>query len=708
MESLYFLEDTNEMRNHIHKLLARVAIMAMLVTGITLFASCGADRNIKRAEKHLALGEYHDAAEEYREAYRKTPPKEREKRGQIARKMGFCYAKTNYATRAIAAYRNAERYRQASPEDRLALARQLMKTGNYKEAEREFTVVLDSMPHDTLALVGSRSARMAPEQKRKGSHYTVRKADFLDSRGASYSPMLLGEEGRQLYFTSTRDEAEGNEPSGITGTKPGDIFLSEKDDQGKWSRPEAVTSALNTEYDEGACCFSPDGREMYLTRCVTDPAYPRYAQIVVSSRADATWGEAVPLEISRDTLSSFAHPAISPDGEWLYFISDMPGGKGGLDLWRTRLTPAGPAGMENLGEPINTPGNEMFPTFRPNGDLYFSSDGHEGLGGLDIYIAKTDPVTGRYTLSHPGYPLNSEGDDFGMTFEGRHNRGFFCSNRKDARGLDHIYTFYCPEVELTVKGWVYERDGYELRNAQVYIVGNDGTNKKVSVRADGSFTEPVSPGVDYLLMATCEGYLNHKEELSVEPTETSVEYTLQFPLASITAPVLIDNIFYDFDRATLRPESQKALDELVRLLEENPNVTIELAAHCDYKGSDEYNKRLSLRRAQAVVDYLVTHGIAADRLTPRGYGKEKPRQVSRKLAERYSWLKEGEILTEDFIRQQTPERQQLCDQLNRRTEFRVIRTAYGLFDEQGRLKELPPVKQRPLGEGEELEVEWGE
>ena len=530
--------------------------------------------------------------------------------------------------------------------------------------------------------------------------------DALNSRGADYSPMLQGEEGERLYFTSTRNEAEGDELSGITGTKPGDIFLSERDDQGRWSKPEAIVSGLNTEYDEGACCFSPDGREMYLTRCVTDPSYPRYAQIVVSPRSDAAWGEASPLEISVDTLSSYAHPAVSPDGEWLYFVSDMPGGKGGLDLWRARLTSSGLGGAENLGEPINTPGDEMFPTFRPNGDLYFSSDGHEGMGGLDIYVATVDPETGRYTLNHPGYPLNSEGDDFGMTFEGRRNSGFFSSNRGDARGRDHLYSFYHPEVSQTMRGWVYERDGYELREAQVYIVGNDGTNKKVGVRADGSFTEPVKPGVDYLVMATCPGFLNHKEELTPGTVEETTEYTLQFPLASITAPVLIDNIFYDFDKATLRPESARALDELVTLLNENPNVTIELSAHCDYKGSAEYNRQLSQRRAQAVVDYLMAQGIAADRLTAVGYGKEKPRQVRGKLTERYPWLKEGQLLTEEYIQTLSPERREICNQLNRRTEFRVLRTTYGLFDEEGKLKRLPPARRQPLDE-EELEVEWG-
>ena len=650
-----------------------------------LVTSCGADRNLHRGEKFLALGEYYDAANEFRQAYQKTPAKERTKRGQIARKMAICYDKSLQSARALAAWRNAVRYQQADTADRLAFAQMLMKNGNYREAEEQFRVVLDSLPNDKLARDGLFAARKAPDIKQLGSRYTVK---------PDYCPVLFGDEYDQLYFTSTRNEAQGDELSGITGTKPGDIFYSQKDDKGKWSKPEDVSGGVNTAYDEGACCFSVDGREMFLTQCVTDPSYPRYAQIVKSNRSDAAWSKATEVKLTGDTLSSYAHPAISPDGEWLYFTSDMPGGKGGLDIWRVRITPAGYGGVENLGEPVNTPGDEAFPTFRPNGDLYFSSNGHPGLGGLDIFIAKVGK-DGRYHLSHPGYPLNSQGDDFGMTFEGPYNRGFFSSNRGDARGWDHIYSFVNPEIMQTVKGWVYEMDGYELPAAQVYVVGDDGTNEKMSVHSDGSFTKVLDPGVSYLFLATCKGYLNHQEQVKalVNPKE-SRDTTLQFALANISAPTLIDNIFYDFDKATLRDSSKTALDQLVALLKENPHVTIELSAHCDYKGSAEYNKRLSQRRAEAVVAYLIAHGIAADRLTPVGYGKERPKKIKKKLTEKYKWLKEGDVLTEDFIRGlKDKKKDEICNQLNRRTEFSVLRTTYGLFDKNGKLKETPRPKK---------------
>ena len=684
---------------------------------------------MKKGDKFFALGEYYDAATQYKKAYSQTAAKERPLRGQRALKMADCYRRINQTQRAIAAYNNAVRYKQAAASDLLHLGRLQLKNGSYKEAEKTFMALLDSLPGDPMVKNGIESARMAPVWKANAEYsgYTVKKQELFNSRRAEYSPMLWGDEADQLLFTSTRNQARGDELSGITGMKNGDIFFSQKDDKGKWSRPEPIESDLNTDDDEGACAFTPDFKTMYLTICKTDPTYPRYAQIATSQRSDASWGKATPLEITKDTLSTFAHPAVSPDGMWLYFVSDMPGGLGGYDIWRMQITARGLVGLENLGEPINTPGNEMFPTFRPNGDLYFSSDGHPGMGGLDIFIAQ--PITEeqtvmsdfgntqdgknnasdegnlqitRYKLEHPGYPLNSSGDDFGLTFEGLHNRGYFSSNRGDARGWDHIYSFEKEEIIQTVKGWVYEQEGYELPAGLVYMVGNDGTNKKLSVKGDGSFTEEIKPGVDYVFLGTCKGYLNHKEELRVDSVLESEEYVLQFPLASITAPVLIDNIFYDFDKATLRPESTEALDNLIALLNENPNVTIELSAHTDFRGSDQYNQRLSQRRAESVVNYLIAHGIAADRLSPVGYGEQKPKVIKRKLTEKYPWLKEGDVLTEQFIAALPDEEQQeTCHQLNRRTEFIVLRTTYGMFDAEGKLKEQP---KKPEPREEEVPV----
>lgn len=640
---------------------------------IVLLASCGVENTVKKGDKFVALGEYYEAAQCYKKAYQKTSTKDKELRAVRALKLAECYARINNTQKALAAYKNAVRYG------------------------------IDSLPvTEALAFQEKKSKT----KKEPASHYKVKKMDVFNSRRSDFSPMLFGDQYDRIYFTSNRNDAQGDELSGITGMKNGDIFFCEKDEKGKWGRPQTIESGLNSEFDEGACCFTPDGSEMYLTQCVTDPSYPRYAQIVVSKRADAAWSKPTVVEIAKDTLSSFAHPAISPDGGWLYFVSDMPGGKGGTDIWRVRIGAGGIGGVENLGEPVNSPGNEMFPTFRPNGDLYFSSDRESSMGGLDIYIASVNRQTRKFELTHPGFPLNTNADDFGMTFEGVHNRGYFSSSRGDARGCDHIYSFELPEMTQTITGWIYEMDGYELPQAQVYIIGNDGTNRHATVKSDGSFTFVAEPGTEYIMLASCKGYLNAKSQVMIPDTVTVAhDYVQQFPLAAFNTPTLIENIFYDFAKATLRPESNLALDSLAEMLRQNPNVTIELSSHCDYRGSEQLNKDLSQRRAESVVNYLISKGIAADRMTPVGYGKENPKTVNKKLNKRYPWLKVGEKLTEDFIKTLDADKQEICNEVNRRTEFLILRTTYNMFDENGNLKNPPPQKKKPEASEEELDFE---
>ena len=318
----------------------RIQRQGLLLVGCAtlILMSCGVDRNIKKGDKHLSLGEYYDAATQFKTAYQRTSPKDRRQRGELSLKMADCYSRIASSQRAIAAYRNVIRYKQDTGETHKSLADNLMKEGNYTEAVKEYQIALDSMPNNQVIAQALQAASLAAGMKERGSKYIVKRMEVFNSRRQDYSPMLFGDKYDQLYFTSTRNEAKGDDLSGITGAKAGDIFLSEKDDKGKWSAPRAIESALNTEADEGTPAFSVDGREMYITQCQTDPSNPRYAQIAVSNRADAAWGKATKLEISRDTLSSFAHPAVSPDGNWLYFTSDMPGGKGGFDIWRVRLT----------------------------------------------------------------------------------------------------------------------------------------------------------------------------------------------------------------------------------------------------------------------------------------------------------------------------------------------------------------------------------
>lgn len=671
-------------------------IIQGLVPVVIMSALCAcsnAERTTRRADAAMAIGEYQEAASLYRRAYMQTSPRERASRGVLAYKMGEAYRSFGNVGRALAAYKNAERFGVA---DSLVLRKQgdmLRYAGNYKGAEEKYKTYLEKNPEDVLALAGYMSSQKAPAIRETGSAYTVKLDKNFSSSRADYCPAFSDRNGSAVYFSSTRNSGTGGQMSGITGTKPGDIYCLKKDEKGHWKSPEAAEGELNSEWDEGAACFTEDGNTMYFTVCRSDPQYPRMAEIWTSTRNDAKWGKPQALKITADTLSSYAHPALSPDGKWLYFVSDMPGGYGGYDLWRASVVGGHGIGVvENLGPEINTPGNEMFPAFRPSGELYFSSDGREpNLGGLDLYRAKEDTLTKHWEVAHLPYPMNSNGDDFGITFEGLHNRGFFSSNRASAgRGWDKIYSFSFPEILLSVKGWVYEQDGYELPEAVVYMVGNDGTNMKIGVNLEGSFEQPLAPGGKYLFLATCRGYLNYRAELTVDSlAQKEHQYVLQFPLPSISIPVLVRGVYYEFDKADLTDNSREALDRLVKVLKENPNITIELSAHCDYRGRAEYNERLSQRRAESVVKYLTEHGIEAERLTAKGYGESQPKTVSKKMTEKYPFLHENDVLTEEFILKLKPEQQEVCNSLNRRTEFRVLRTTYGLVDSQGNLVARP-------------------
>ena len=649
----------------------------LTVAALWLLCSCGAEVSLRKGDQKYALGEYTDAATLYKKAYAGTPSTDKEMRAQTAYKLADCYRRINYVPRALAAYRNAVRYNYPDTIVYRYLADMQMLDGKPQDAEKNYLIALEHDPDDILAQNGLKSARTVKEIKENPTRYIVKRDNVFNGRYSDWSPVFASQEYDQIIFTSTRKESTGDDINGITGMKNCDMYVSRKDDKGRWQKPELIEGGPNTEFEDGTCAFTPDFQTMYYTYCSSDPQQPRPAAIRKSSRSDASWSEGSAVGSASDSIYNYAHPAVSPDGKWLYFVSDMDGGYGGMDLWRIPIT-GRLIGAENLGPDINTPGNEMFPTFRKNGNLYFSSNGHPGMGGLDIFCAvSTSDST--WTVTNLGSPVNSQADDFGMTFEGDYTRGFFSSNRGDGRGRDHIWTFELPETVHLITGWVYEKDGYELPDALVYLVGNDGTNLKLNVRDDGSFTQRVTPGVSYLLLGTAKGFMNYKQEITADSTNQDREYVLQFPLSSISKPVLIDNIFFDFNSATLRPESAESLNELVQLLTDNAGVTIEIGAHCDYKGNDDYNQRLSQQRAESVVNYLIEHGIKKDRLTARGYGETRPQTINKKTAEKYKFLPEETVLTEQFIMTLPEDQQEICNQLNRRTEFRVIRTTYGLF-----------------------------
>ncbi len=647
------------------------------ILGFSVFMFSCKPVKLSDADKHFVNGEYFEAASMYRKIYRKTPPKNKELRGRIAYRQAESFRLINNAALADAAYVNAIRYNPTDSLIRLQYARTLHKEGKYKPAVEQYKLFLKTMPDNQFALNGLKGAQMATGLKDNPTKYVVRKMDVFNSPRGEFSPMLLPPDYDLIYISTNRDNVLGDTKSSITGMKNNDIFVARKDENGKWMKPESA-GPVNTEADEGAPSFSATGNIMYYTYSKQEPEWSTNAVIYKSQRADGSFNKGEKFAVTKDTMSMYAHPAVSPSGDFLYFVSDIPGGYGGKDIWRAGMFGDEVSYVENLGADINTAGDEMFPNVRTDSTLYFSSDGLPGMGGLDIFKATLNQKTKKWRVENMGSHINSQADDFGMTFEGEKESGFFSSNRGDGKGLDHIYSFEYPVVRVGVEGYIVDKDDDFVPNATIRVVGNDGTNEKFGGRPNGTYRLDVKRGVSYVFLASAEGYLNSKMNLKTAAAEKDSIYYVDFVMYAINKPAVLENIFYDFDKAALREESRKELDDLIDLLEINPNVTIELSAHTDRKGTQDYNQRLSQRRAQSVVDYLIAHRISKDRLTVAGYGKLQPKVVTKSIAKKYDFLKVGDVLTEEFILALPPEQQEMVDQINRRTEFKVLSVTFGL------------------------------
>ena len=647
------------------------------ITCVVLLSAWGCKTaKLSDANDQFARGEYFEASKTYRKIYNKLTKKEdRAQRGEVAYMLATCYRKLNQAARASAAYQNAIRYQYPDSMAYYWLGRSLQAEGKYTQAINAYRTFLEWKPDDRLAgegITGCERAIAAKDLPK--SRYVVKEAKMFNSRRADFSPMFLDKTLQQIYFTSSNEKVTGDNRSEITGMKKSDIYYSKRDERGEWQRPEPAEGELNSEHDEGIVAFSPDGQTMYLTMARRSPTSDTSVEIYTSRRSDASWSAPQKFEITGDTLSAYGHPSVSPDGRYLYFTSDMPGGFGGKDIWRINLNERR-GSLENLGPEINTPGDEMFPYVRTDSLLYFASDGHPGFGGLDLFKATLNSTGDRWSIENMGLPMNSPGDDFGITF-GEGESGFFSSNRGDGRGYDHIYSFVLPDLKINISGWVVDKDDEPIPKAVIRIVGNDGSNQKEVARDDGSFSFNLQRGVKYVMLAGAEGYLNVKQEFESDDAEEDAEYGVDFILAAINKPQVVENIFYDFDKATLRDESKAALDELVAMLKENPSVTVEMGSHTDRHGPEYYNEGLSNRRAKSVVDYLVAAGISKDRLSWKGYGKTVPKTVTKRIAKEYPEFEEGTVLNEEFVLGLDEELQQKADQINRRTEFKVTSTTY--------------------------------
>lgn len=651
---------------------------------IGVSAIVGSCKRLKLEDIDLKFseGKYFEAAEDYRKFYRQTSPKKRELRGEVALKIGETYRLANNPIRANVGYANALRYKVQDSTLHLQYARTLHKVGDYKQATVQYQEFLKLFPDNKFAINGLEGAKLAQEWRSNPTTYNVQRMTLFDSsKGSQFAPALLTKDYDQVFFASSGGkEIIGDTISPITGLRNNDIFMSRKDENGEWMKPEHLESAINTTGDEGVMTFSSSGNTMYYTYAPMDSVRSMPASIYISRRSGGSWGEGQRLNIVKnDTIHVFAHPAIDNSDTFLYFVSDMPGGYGGKDIWRASILGDLVEYVENLGPEINTAGDEMFPYLRNDSTLYFSSDGHPGMGGLDIYKAEYNKKEMKWNLINMKAPINSHFDDFGITFAGEKEEGFFSSNRNDLKGYDHIYSFFKPIIKTKAEGYIVDTDDEFILKSTIHVVGKDGTNKKFPGKNNGTYELDVDEGMQYVLLASAPDHLNTRMKLTTEKINRDSIYFVDFILTPINKPVVLENIFFDFDKSTLRADSKEGLDELIELLELNPNVAIELSSHTDRKGSEEYNNKLSQRRADAVMHYLIQNGgIDPNRLTSVGKGKSAPKNITRAIVKRYDFFEEGQILDAHFIEQLEPEHQAVADQINRRTEFKVSSITYGL------------------------------
>ena len=669
----------------------------ILLTLLVALSSCSINARIKKADRKYAIGEYYEAGEMYRQIYRRIPSKDKRLRAHVAFQQGESYRILNNS-RAASAYKNAIKYHYPDSIMYLHYAQVLQYQGKYKDAIKQYDIFLGTYPTDYVAQAGKYGCMQTEQWKKQPSRYKVALAkEFNEKRTSNFAPAFMTEDGDALVFTSNRQEKSTDKKkklrtSPVTGAATFNLYSTRKNAAGEWEdimlceglyqEPEDNTeeeggSAKTSSAELGVCCFSPDGKTMYFTYSCPINGQDLGAKIYTSTRASGEWGEGQELKLYADSSITVGHPTLNAYGDTLYFVSDAPGGYGGKDIYMAILDGSDWTDIQNLGPQINTADDELYPHFRADGRLYFASKGHPGYGGLDLFYAvRRDSV---WDLFNMGAPFNSANDDFGITFAGVTEQGFFSSNRGQKRGYDQIYSFYLPEMEFIVEGTIMNNNSEPLGDAHIRLVGDDGTNVKAQIRRDGTYRLKLNKDTRYVMLATARGYLNQKQQLATTGLNDSHTYQQDFSLAPISKPVKMGNIFFKFGSWELTADSEDGMQALVKLLNDNPNITIEMAAHTDMVGNNAANQELSLKRAQSVVNYLIQHGIEQARLTPVGYGEEKPVVVDEALHKQYSFLPKDQVLDEAFIATLSADKQEICNSLNRRTEFRVLKTTYNLY-----------------------------
>ncbi len=648
----------------------------------------------KKADRTFERGEYYKALQQYQRIYDKGKL-DKETKAYVTFQIAECYRHMGNFKKAEMKYKAAISKKYQNPLVYLYYGQMLRANAKYDLAIEQFKKYLELVPDDKEAKIALEASKLSKEWMLHPTRYEIKNLRKINTKESEFAPAIADREERTLYFTTTAKINIYTQINKVTGKYYTSIMETWLTKKGEWTEPKPLNDTVNSPFDDGVCTFADNFNTMYFTRCNVVAGVKLGCSIYKATRQpEGDWEKTEYVPILADSIS-IGHPSITSDGLTLYFSADIPGkGYGGKDIWKVeRKSKDGPWGEPvNLGPEINTEGNEVFPFIRDNGILYFASDFHPGLGGLDIFRARYDKTYKKWIVENMKFPINSPADDFGITFKKGKEEGFFTSNRKKteiyhgdelvetirSRGGDDIYSFVLPPLEFKLIGRVFDNEtGEPLKDVKIKIYGSDGTEVALKTGNNGIYKYKLKPRVDYIYVISKKGYLVNKGKVSTVNIEYNKTFTDSVYMAEINKPVEIPNIYYDFGKWTLKEESKKELDKLVDLLKANPNIVIELSSHTDMVGDEISNQILSQKRAQSVVDYLISKGIDPKRLIAKGYGESQPKTITEKLAKKYPQFKVGTVLSEEYINSLQDEKlKELANQLNRRTEFKVVETDY--------------------------------
>lgn len=643
-----------------------------------LFVSTSADaqkksRKMIKADQAFSVEQYNKAAELYKKAYQSA--KSRAIKSEIIFKQAECYRLSGNKKRAESYYKRAIKAKYPDVLVYLRCADILRMNEKYQEAKEQYQKYIQLNPTDVLGEMGLKSCDYALSWLSNPTRYQVELMPLINSRFSDFSPSFGNGEYSEVFFTSSRSGGFSNKIDDRTGETFTDIYSSKLNKKGKWSVPTMLTEPINTAGNEGSVVLNKRGTTMYYTKCDVQKKKSLGCNIYVSNRKGKVWSPPTILQIKVDSNTTLGHPTISEDEMTLIFSSDLSGGYGGKDLWIVKKQKRGKwSDPVNLGPAVNTSNDEMFPFLHSDGTLYFASTGHIGMGGFDIFKSYLDENDVYSSITNLKYPVNTSGNDFGMIIEKSGERGYLTSDRSGGKGGDDIYQFELPPLVLSIKGVVTDsKTGAILTGANVILSSTDGKVKETKTDNTGSYMFKLDPLRSYEILVSVEGYLNKKlTETTVGIDENKV-FIVDAILDPVKKEIILPKIEYDFAKWNLRDKSISDLNMLAEALKDNPNVVVELKSHTDFIGNNRSNQRLSQKRADACVDYLVGIGIDPGQLVAVGAGENEPFVIEVKDGR----FKEGDVLTESYIRKiKFKKNKNKAHQYNRRTSFKVLREDY--------------------------------